>query len=64
MPESQFKDSQLLRLLEQHQPQQSMPSSSLLSQRAEKTFESMMDEEEEEDVFLLTRSTMNLLNEI
>lgn len=59
LPESQFKDSQLMRMLEQSQQQQPMSSS---SQRVEKPFESLMDEDE--DVFLLTRSTLNLLSEI
>lgn len=51
----------MIRVLEQQQ--QPIFSSSSSSQRAEKPFEYVMDEEEE-DVFLLTRSTLHLLTEV
>lgn len=54
MPESQLKDSQLMRMLEQP----------LSSSRAEKAFAESDMEEKEEDIFLLTRSTLNLLSEL
>lgn len=79
LPESQMKDSQLLRLLEQPVPPTTPSATSLLrvSERSqpaampsfsreeeEAIVPEIIDDDEDDDMFMFTRSTLNLVNEL